>query len=211
MTLRDALFVPQLFALIGCAWLLDWSARHADDPAPIEVVQPPADAVARVFEPFGEDGFPRSTLGTVERGEAFPDIAFEADGRTKRLSEYEGVRIVDVWATWCGPCLAAMPKVEAFAEAHPDVVAIAACTDADSKTLAKNPKFSKHVDNHPFVGLVKETRILISAGLDGREVESPIPQFYVIDAKGRLVARQVGAQRIDEFLAEAWKAATGTL
>ena len=29
--------------------------------------------------------------------------------------------LIDLWATWCGPCRMLSPLVEAFAEAHPEV------------------------------------------------------------------------------------------
>ncbi|MBP7146768.1 MAG: TlpA family protein disulfide reductase [Acidobacteria bacterium] len=53
----------------------------------------------------------------LERGESAPDLLLhDARGQEVNLRELiDGkVAIVDVWATWCAPCLAAMPHLQAF-------------------------------------------------------------------------------------------------
>ena len=54
---------------------------------------------------------------TSENGEV-EDFTFTAlDGSTKSLSDYRGkVVILDMWATWCGPCQVFMPELKKIYE-----------------------------------------------------------------------------------------------
>jgi cytochrome c biogenesis protein CcmG, thiol:disulfide interchange protein DsbE len=49
-----------------------------------------------------------------------PDVSLsDIQGRTNSLSDYRGkVVLVNNWATWCPPCKAEMPDLQAFYEAH---------------------------------------------------------------------------------------------
>lgn len=43
------------------------------------------------------------------------------DGETFKLSEQRGkVVLINIWATWCGPCVAEMPEIDQLAEDYED-------------------------------------------------------------------------------------------
>ena len=61
-------------------------------------------------------------------------IATQTDGRP---------RLVNFWATWCGPCVAEMPDLTAFASAHQDVDVVLVNLDYPSLTQSHVIPFVK--------------------------------------------------------------------
>lgn len=57
------------------------------------------------------------------RGEKLPELAFPSlDGKTIHLKEFEGKpTVVNLWATWCPPCVREMPVLHAAQVKHQEV------------------------------------------------------------------------------------------
>jgi thiol-disulfide isomerase/thioredoxin len=75
---------------------------------PVEAGAPPA------LRPF-------STLIATNPPRALTDVALnDADGKPHHLAEFAGKGlVVNLWATWCTPCVAEMPALQDFARTAP--------------------------------------------------------------------------------------------
>jgi thiol-disulfide isomerase/thioredoxin len=84
-------------------------------------------------------GFGLAALTATAAGEdppiVFPDLEFAgADGGSVKLSQLKGnVLLVNVWATWCGPCRMELPIVQKMYDTYSDrnLVVLAVNIDAD--------------------------------------------------------------------------------
>ena len=57
----------------------------------------------------------------------------DINGRTHTLTGYQGKWVlVNLWATWCVPCLREMPELEALSKAHDEVVVLGLAVDGQS-------------------------------------------------------------------------------
>lgn len=62
---------------------------------------------------------PINTIDRSHAGEAAPKVVFEkSPGAKTSLADFRGQRVlVNLWATWCAPCIAEMPELDALAAA----------------------------------------------------------------------------------------------
>ena len=105
------------------------------------------------LERFARGGMEK--LGVPEAPGRIPTVAIQDEsGRPVRLSELPGeVVVVNLWATWCAPCVAEMPTLAALQRAYPGrVTVVPVSMDVASKTgeakafIAKHPPLRFHHD-----------------------------------------------------------------
>src|SRR3989338_9768630 len=86
-------------------------------------------------------------LGTDMKGKPAPDFTLQNEkGEAVRLADLKGkVVLVHFWATWCPPCVAEMPTLDAFIQKYrgKNVVLLAISEDEEGWPVIK--KFRKKV------------------------------------------------------------------
>jgi peroxiredoxin len=121
------------------------------------------------------------------KGDLAPDFVLQSiDGRTRKLSNYRGkVVLVNLWATWCPPCLEELPVLDQLGEEFGDkgLVVLGVAGDEDVQAvrdfLAKSPvKFEVLLDPRGVIG----TQYAITG----------YPETFFVDREGRLRDKIVG-------------------
>ena len=96
------------------------------------------------------------------------------------------VTVIELWASWCGPCVKIAPEVEVFHKSHPNVAFISISADA---TTGAAEKFWR---THPPIGQKYRLSRWTLADLQtvyatvGATFPEAIPYFIVLDEHGVL-------------------------
>ncbi len=119
-------------------------------------------------------------------GQEPPPLGFEAilqapGGAEPSWKALKGkVVVLEFWATWCGPCIAAIPHLNELADKFKDEpIQFIAITDQDEKVLGP---FLKKKPMHAWIGLDTDRSMFKDYGIRG------IPHTVVVDAKGMIAA-----------------------
>jgi thiol-disulfide isomerase/thioredoxin len=112
------------------------------------------------------------------------------DGKTRKLSDYSGkVLVVDLWATWCGPCRQEIPHLIEMAKDYKSKgVEVVGLTNEDPEQFGEMVKdFSKQFKINYQVGFADPQ---MAYGLmNGR---NGIPQTIIIGRDGKVKKHFVG-------------------
>ncbi len=130
-----------------------------------------------------------TTIAEGDRREA-PDLRSEqlGGGGELALDDYSGsVVVLNIWASWCGPCRAEAPDLVEAAEAAPDVQFLG-LNVRDQESAAEAFVREKDI---PYPSLVSQDGSLMLEFYGLLNLAS-LPSTLVIDAEGRLAAVVLG-------------------
>lgn len=124
----------------------------------------------------------------VQQGEAAPSFSVRTEsGREVSTSSFGGkVLVVNFWATWCPPCIEETPSLNQFAAQMKDsgVVVLGISIDKNQqnyKRFLQQVKPAFETSNDP------------GADIAAKYGTFKWPESYVIDTKGTVVAKYIGA------------------
>jgi thiol-disulfide isomerase/thioredoxin len=124
------------------------------------------------------------------KGKLVPDAAFkDPDGGEISLADFRGTPVlVNLWASWCAPCVKELPTLDKLAKSHAadgalGVIAVSQDNGPHASVVAFLDKLK--VED---LGAYQDPNMALS-GAFGAEV---LPTSILIDADGREVWRYVG-------------------
>lgn len=147
--------------------------------------------------PQSSQDAPKEALsGTVDRshkGEAMPDVAFEdMAGKRVSLADFKGKPLlVNIWATWCGPCVAEMPTLEKLATQRAGKLqVIAVSQDMKGRPVVADWWAKQNFKTlTPYVDAKADLGFALGGG--------SLPTTILYDAEGKEVWRMVGGAEWD--------------
>lgn len=131
------------------------------------------------------------TPGEVEVGAVLREVPMRGiSGPSRMLSDYRGKPLViNVWASWCGPCRQEMPSLQRLARLGGGRFTVIGISTDDYIDRAQ--------------GFVKVTGTSFDNFIDSRLVlehmlgAERLPLTLLVDARGRVLAKYYGAQAWD--------------
>lgn len=119
-------------------------------------------------------------------GAAAPQFSLADESRSIELSQLRGHTIVlNLWATWCIPCVAELPSLLALQHRFPQLTVLAISQDDDPSTYRQFL-----LDNHVDFLTLRDP----SARIPHLYGTVKIPETYIIDRNGVLRRKFVNAQ-----------------
>ncbi len=137
---------------------------------------------------FSEEALSEKLLAVDGDQVAFKDILKKHEGKTL---------VIEVWASWCGDCVKAMPKVKELQENNPDVSYLFLSADKTAD------KWKIGIKKHELNG----DHFMMNDGMKGvfgKAIDLDwIPRYIIVDKTGKIVlyrAIETDFDKINETL-----------
>jgi len=122
-----------------------------------------------------------------------PELGFTArDGTPKRLADFRGrVVLVNLWATWCGPCVEEMPSLDRLQGKLGAALTVLAISEDRTGESAVAPFLAKLDAPHLAVFLDPGNGAIKAFGVRG------LPTSFLVSRDGRVLAMLEGSTAWD--------------
>jgi thiol-disulfide isomerase/thioredoxin len=162
--------------LLVAAGLIGGCDRQSGPQQQAEGANAAAPAAAASFE----------KLDRSHKGEAAPDFAFaDPKGKKVTLADFRGKPVLlNLWATWCAPCVREMPTLDALAVREGDRLQVLAISQ-DFEAAKVRPFFDKAKFRKLQPYIDTETAFSMQLGVN-------LPTTILFDSAGREVWRMLG-------------------
>ena len=133
------------------------------------------------------------TVDIASRGTPAPDTVFEGPkGEPVRLADFKGRPVlVNLWATWCGPCKAEMPTLDALAERQKAKLQVIVVSQDIKGRAVVGPWWTTQNFKllQPYIDAKSDLGFAFNTGM--------VPTTVLYDKDGKEVWRVIGAMNWD--------------
>lgn len=128
-------------------------------------------------------------LVAEKAAKAAPNVAFtDAKGVRHTLKSYQGKYVLlNMWATWCAPCVAELPALARLKASVPGMTVLAVDLTGKKETPAKADAFLKS-HNAASLGAYVDTETVFMRSFTA----AVMPTTVLIDPQGKVIARAEG-------------------
>jgi len=147
----------------------------------------------------------RKLIDTLKIGQKYDATLVDSLGKKERLSAFHGKYVlIELWASWCLPCIQAMPNIVlAQQRFKDDYVCCALSVDRSETSWKRSIRTNKLIELHHYKATSPDGEVyddlmpLIAKG--------SIPQNYLLDREGRIIAINIYGEELIKKLEELTK------